>query len=87
MRNKYIGKTHSTIQIQFERFHYIGDMNISGDLKQQLRELPNYDEIATQLSPFYTYNKIPNPVIIVMSIIPLTYLTKNNYFAGAWNFF
>ena len=62
-------------------------MDISTDLKKQLRKLPNQKEINTMLSQPYEYKKIPNPIIIVMSIIPLTYLTKNNYFAGAWNFF
>lgn len=35
----------------------------------------------------YNYYHIPNAIITVMCMIPLTYLTKNNYFAGAWNFF
>lgn len=38
-------------------------------------------------SPAYLYHQIPNAIIAVMSLMPLTYLTKNNYFAGAWNFF
>ena len=38
-------------------------------------------------SKVYLYHKIPNVIILVMCLIPLTYLTKNNYFAGAWNFF
>ena len=87
MRNKYIGKTHSTIQIQFEQGWDISNMDINTNLKKQLRQLPNRNEISTVLSPFYTYNKIPNPIVVVMCIIPLSYLTKNNYFAGAWNFF
>ena len=37
-------------------------------------------------SPAYLYHQIPNAIIAVMSLMPLTYLTKNNYFAGAYNF-
>ena len=87
MRNKYIGKTFSTIQVQFERHASVLDMDIPEYLKKQLWVLPNYDEIATELSKVYDYKKVPNAIIVVMTIIPLTYLTKNNYFAGAWNFF
>ena len=62
MRNKYIGKQTSTMQLQF--FHY-----------------------RKVLSPVYTYKKVPNALICVMCLIPLSYITKNNYFAGAYNFF
>ena len=35
----------------------------------------------------YNYFQVPMPVFMVMTMIPLTYLTKNGYLAGAWNFF
>ena len=35
----------------------------------------------------YLFHEVPNAIVCVMSLIPLTYLTKNNYFAGAYNFF
>ena len=62
MRNKYIGKQTSTMQLQF--FHN-----------------------RKVLSAVYTYKKVPNALICVMCLIPLSYITKNNYFAGAYNFF
>lgn len=35
----------------------------------------------------YNYYKVPMFVFGIMTMIPLTYLTKNGYLAGAWNFF
>lgn len=61
MRNKYIGKQQSTMQMQF--YH------------------------KKDISIIYTYKRVPNALICVMCLIPLSYITKNNYFAGAYNFF
>ena len=68
MRTSYIGKTRSTLQLQF--IH-----------EQKLQYT------CFVLSNIYTYRKVPNPVICVMNLIPLSYITKNNFFAGAYNFF
>lgn len=35
----------------------------------------------------YSYYKVPLSIVLIMFAIPLTYLTKNEYFAGAWNWF
>lgn len=35
----------------------------------------------------YTYFKVPLSIALVMFYIDLTYLTKNNFWAGAWNWF
>ena len=35
----------------------------------------------------YNYFQVPLPIFVVMTMIPLTYLTKNGFLAGAWNFF
>lgn len=57
---------------------------------ERIRKMYVPSEIAEPIikhSKPYNYNQIPNAIITVMCMIPLTYLTKNNYFAGAWNFF
>ena len=38
-------------------------------------------------SKVYTYYNVPVLVFAIMTMIPLTYYTKNGYLAGAWNFF
>ena len=38
-------------------------------------------------SKVYTYHNVPVLIFAIMTMIPLTYYTKNGYLAGAWNFF
>lgn len=45
-------------------------------------------QFRSPLKPkLYTYHCVPKAVFTIMCISPLRYLTKNNYFAGAYNFF
>ena len=40
-----------------------------------------------EVGKIYSWHMVPVVVFMTMTMIPLTYLTKHGYLAGAWNFF
>lgn len=89
MRTSYIGKTRSTLQLQFiheQKLWEAASPVTIVDGKAYAERWTVWDTRYV-LSNIYTYRKVPNAVICVMNLIPLSYITKNNFFAGAYNFF
>lgn len=75
----YLTNTHHSDNTIYRiRRKYISADKLSCEMELRFMSGPQHS---------YVYNGVPLFVFAVMIIIPVTYLTKNGYLAGAWNFF
>lgn len=83
-----LGLTNMQIQFMKHGSGHIKDFRIPWKITNRIIHRPNGKHIVNRAhTKIYEYEKVPVVICCIMINAPLTYLTKNGYLAGAWNFF